>query len=119
MTNYFRYSLSDIAQAIKTKKITSIDFMESLISRVDSRESELNVWANFDKENALFLAHKAHKKFLKDPNSVGSLHGVPFGVKDIFFTKGIRTEWYDSFFFRLTDRRISVETSFIQWSCWL
>ena len=92
MTNYFRYSVSDIAQAIKTKKITSIDFMESLISRVDSRESELNVWANFDKENALFLAHKAHKKFLKDPNSVGSLHGVPFGVKDIFFTKGIRTE---------------------------
>ena len=50
MTNYFRYSLSDIAEAIKTKKITSIDFMESLISRVDSRESELNEGVLFLKE---------------------------------------------------------------------
>ena len=64
MTNYFRYSVSDIAQAIKTKKITSIDFMESLISRVDSWESGLIVCANFVKVNALFLSHKAHKKFL-------------------------------------------------------
>ena len=92
MTHYFRYSVSEIAEAIQSKRITSIDFMESFISRIDLWESELNVWANFDKENALLLAHKAHKKFLKDPNSIGPLHGVPFGVKDIFFTKGIRTE---------------------------
>lgn len=92
MTHYFRYSVSEIAEAIKSKKITAVDFMESLISRINLRESELNVWANLDQENALVLADKAHKKLLKNPNSIGPLHGVPFGVKDIFFTKGIRTE---------------------------
>ena len=82
MTNYFRYSVSDIAQAIKTKKITSIDFMESLISRVDSRESELNVCANFDKPEQLKENISTALKSLNKPvdilvNNSGGPHGGP------------------------------------------
>jgi len=98
MTHYFRYSVSEIAEAIKLKNITSIDLMESLIACINLRESELNVWANFDRDYALVLADKSHKKLLKDPHSVGPLHGVPFGVKDIFFTKGIKTEFGSKIF---------------------
>ena len=92
MIDFSSYSVLEITQAIRSKKNTTRDFMEAFLSRIDQWESKLNVWANIDKENALLNADKAHKKLLKHANSVGVLHGVPFGVKDIFFTKGIPTE---------------------------
>ena len=64
--------------------------MESLLSRSKSNDSDLNIWVTLD-ESAAIEAARHSETILNTSNPVGPLHGVPIGVKDIFYTKGVRT----------------------------
>jgi len=64
--------------------------LESLLNRIDSLEPRLRAWVTIDKaramEEAERLSEEAERGVLR-----GSLHGIPMGVKDIFYTRGLRT----------------------------
>ena len=90
MTELFTLTLSEMIAGIRRKKISPVELAQSLLARIDSLESEVKAWvtiprSSFLKEARRFEQEAARGKFR------GPLHGIPIGVKDIFYTGGVRT----------------------------
>jgi aspartyl-tRNA(Asn)/glutamyl-tRNA(Gln) amidotransferase subunit A len=64
--------------------------MRSLIARSTKLEPTLRVWVTLDEDAAMQSAARSDIE-LRNSGSRGPLHGVPVGVKDIFYTNGVRT----------------------------
>jgi Asp-tRNA(Asn)/Glu-tRNA(Gln) amidotransferase A subunit family amidase len=64
--------------------------MDSLLARSRALEPRLRVWVTLDEDAALDAARRSQEA-LERSGPMGPLHGVPFAVKDIFYTEGVRT----------------------------
>ena len=67
---------------------TVVASVSTLAERIEALEPELRAWAYFDAELALEQA-----RHLEAREVGGPLHGVPVGVKDIFDTADMPTEY--------------------------
>jgi len=79
------------AAAIRAGECTSEELVQACLDRIDSLEDRLGAWAHLDPEHALQQARDADL-YRRSGASLGPLHGVPIGVKDIFDTKDMPTE---------------------------
>ena len=77
---------------IKTKQITSRKLTEIYLDRINKFQGQLNCYANVTVELALAEAD-AMDLLTEDYISLGPLHGIPYGLKDLFDTKDIETAW--------------------------
>ena len=77
---------------IKTKQITSRRLTEIYLDRINKFQGQLNCYANVTGELALAEAD-AMDLLTEDYVSLGPLHGIPYGLKDLFDTKDIETAW--------------------------
>ncbi len=84
-------SLGEAAAGIREGRITSAELVGDCLERVAEVESKVQAWAFLDRDHALQQAEAAdaHRQQGK---ALGSLHGVPIGVKDIFDTGDMPTE---------------------------
>jgi aspartyl-tRNA(Asn)/glutamyl-tRNA(Gln) amidotransferase subunit A len=64
--------------------------MESLLERINRLEPQLNAWVYLDRETALSEA-RSRETEIASGATLGPLHGVPIGLKDIYYTAGIPT----------------------------
>jgi Asp-tRNA(Asn)/Glu-tRNA(Gln) amidotransferase A subunit family amidase len=79
------------SRAIRGGLTTSRALVEASLRRYDEREPAVHAFAWLDRDRALRLADAADAA-VRDGATLGLLHGVPIGVKDIFDTAGIPTE---------------------------
>ncbi|HJS37457.1 MAG TPA: amidase [Burkholderiales bacterium] len=84
-------SATDAARAIADGAITSEQLVAACFERVREIEPQVQAWAYLDHEHALAQA-RARDEERKDGRSVGPLHGVPIGIKDIIDTGDMPTE---------------------------
>ncbi|MEE8519590.1 MAG: amidase family protein, partial [Dehalococcoidia bacterium] len=90
MAQPYELSLTEAAGAIRSKQLSPVDLVESLLERTESLEPKLQAWATLVPELALEAAREAEAEIAKG-GVRGPLHGVPFAAKDIYDTAGIRT----------------------------
>jgi len=90
MPQHFNLTASDAARQIKNRDLSPVDLVESLLSQYDALEPSLNAWVYLDREAVLADAQQRQEELEKGAN-VGPLHGVPIGLKDIYYTAGIPT----------------------------
>ena len=83
-------SAGEILNRIRQREVTVRDVVESHLSRIDEVNPALNAVITRCDDSALEQADKADKA-LSEGKAAGPLHGLPFTIKDVFFTKGIRT----------------------------
>ncbi len=83
-------SAIDMADAIKMKRLSPVEIMEAVLSRIEQLNSKVNAYCSLAAENSLKEAKKAEAMVMKG-NRLGALHGVPVSIKDLIFTKSIRT----------------------------
>jgi Asp-tRNA(Asn)/Glu-tRNA(Gln) amidotransferase A subunit family amidase len=86
-----RLSTPEAAAAIRDGRISSIEFVEACLKRIDEREAEIQAWAFLDSEHARKQA-RAADEHRKRGRPLGPLHGLPVGVKDIVDTADMPTE---------------------------
>jgi Asp-tRNA(Asn)/Glu-tRNA(Gln) amidotransferase A subunit family amidase len=91
MTELYRLGLRDAALRIRSGKLTSADYTRDLIARIDALEQEVQAWQWLDRVRAMDLAARADKAD-SALRVAHPLHGIPIGVKDLFYTAGIPTE---------------------------
>jgi aspartyl-tRNA(Asn)/glutamyl-tRNA(Gln) amidotransferase subunit A len=88
--NLKELSLVDAASAIRDGSLSPLEYVQGLLARVDEVEPRVKAWTTIDREAVLAdakqLELEARKKQFRGP-----LHGIPVGVKDIFYTKNLRT----------------------------
>ena len=83
-------TIAQAARLIREGQLSPSDLMESLLGRIDRLEPRLKAWVYLDREAALAEAEQKARAALPGA-AVGPLHGVPVGVKDIYYTAGIPT----------------------------
>ncbi len=81
---------TELADLIREKKISPIEVMEALFSRLETVNPEINAYCTLLPEQAMEEAGKAEEAVAKG-EKLGPLHGVPVSIKDLTFTKGVRT----------------------------
>ena len=90
MTEPFELTLAEAAVHIREGDLSPVRLMKSLLSRVSALESGLKVWVTVDPDGALEAARRSERD-LERSGPKGPLHGIPVGVKDIYYTEGVRT----------------------------
>lgn len=79
-----------LAQMIRTGKISSYELVQACLQQIERHNPKLNAIVTLNAENALGRAHNADNA-LRTGDIWGQLHGVPFTVKDTFETARLRT----------------------------
>ena len=90
MPELYELTATQLAAAIRAGETTAVASTEALLARIDALEPQLRAWVYLDRETALADARQRDEE-LAGGGAVGPLHGVPLGVKDIFYTAGIPT----------------------------
>jgi aspartyl-tRNA(Asn)/glutamyl-tRNA(Gln) amidotransferase subunit A len=85
-------SVRELGSQIKARKIRPVQLTESYLARLEKFGAKLGAVATLTSKHALQLARQAEKE-IDAGNYRGPLHGIPFGVKDLLATKGIKTTW--------------------------
>src|SRR3989442_3735446 len=81
---------SDLAPAIAKKKVSPVEVLDAVLSRIDTLK-QLTAYVTLDAERARQAAKAAERAVTRRGARLGPLHGVPFSVKDLIITKGVRT----------------------------
>ena len=76
--------------AIAEKRITASRLAEESLKKIKAEDTEIHAWLTLSEERALAQAKRIDELAAKgDP--LPPLAGVPFGVKDVMVTRGLRT----------------------------
>jgi len=86
------YSIMQLASLIKNKKITSVELTKFFIDRLKKWGDTLQSVITLTEDLALQQAKQADEE-IKNGIYKGSLHGIPYGLKDLFAVKGYKTTW--------------------------
>lgn len=86
------YSVADLSVLIKTRKITSVELTKYFLERLKKYSDTLHCVITFTEERALKQAEKADDEIAHGMYR-GPLHGIPYGIKDLFAVDGYRTTW--------------------------
>ena len=83
-------SAVDIATLVREKKISPVEVTESFLARIDTINPHINAYVTSTPQLARAAAKHAEAAVMAGA-ALGPLHGVPFSVKDLVFTAGVRT----------------------------
>jgi aspartyl-tRNA(Asn)/glutamyl-tRNA(Gln) amidotransferase subunit A len=83
-------SAFDMAAAIKAKKLSPVEVMEAILARIERLNPRVNAYCTLLAQSAREEAKDAETAVMKR-KKLGPLHGVPVSIKDLIFTKGVRT----------------------------
>ena len=87
----YELSVKEASDLIRRQELSPVDLVKSCVKRIEALEERLKAWALVDQEGALQAARLSEAE-VKEGKWRGPLHGIPIGIKDIFYTAGLRTE---------------------------
>ncbi len=87
----YELTVTEAAASIAAGDLTALQLIESCLERIDALEDKIQAWALLDREGAVAAARQLDRE-LQQGQRRGPLHGIPVGIKDIFYTTGLRTE---------------------------
>jgi len=86
------YSVMQLASLIKNKKISSVELTIFFINRLKKWGDTLECVITLTEQLAMQQARQADDE-IKKGTYRGPLHGIPYGLKDLFAVKGYKTTW--------------------------
>jgi len=90
--NLYLLPATDAARLIRDGIIGSEELVESCLARIAEVDRQIEAWAFLDRDYARQQARAADERRLSGA-PIGPLHGVPVGIKDIFDTADMPTEY--------------------------
>ena len=83
-------SISEASALIESRELSPVELVEAHLARVEETEPKLNAFITLLADEALEQANAAEREIAAG-NYKGALHGIPIGLKDLYYTKGVRT----------------------------
>jgi Asp-tRNA(Asn)/Glu-tRNA(Gln) amidotransferase A subunit family amidase len=98
------HGLTQAAADIREGRMKSAELVSDCLARIDEVDGDIGAWAFLDRAHAMAQAEAAddHRSRGK---ATGPLHGVPVGIKDIFDTGDMPTEFGSKLWTGRTPRR--------------
>ena len=90
MTAEFFFSdATELAERIRSKDVSPVEVVQAHLDRIDSVNPIIN--AVVVPNDSAFNQARAAERAVMNGEPLGPLHGVPFSVKEVFDTQGIRS----------------------------
>ena len=80
-----------LAGMIRRKKVSPVEVVNAILARIEALNPVLNAFVTLTGDQARREARAAERALGKRGARLGPLHGVPFSVKDLVITRGVRT----------------------------
>ena len=90
MPEPYELSVVEAAVQIREGNLSPVVLAESLLARIDALDGDLTAWVTIDREAVLATARQRETE-AEQGGPLGPIHGVPVGLKDIFYTAGMLT----------------------------
>ena len=87
MSELAELTLAEVAAAIRSRKVSSVEVTRSLLARIAAWQPTLNAFVRLEGDEALAAAAAADEALARGDN-VGALHGVPLAHKDMYYVAG-------------------------------
>jgi len=81
---------TELARLIRTKALSPVELTRAVLERIERVNPVVNAFCTLTADAALAAAREAERAVTSGA-SLGPLHGVPYSIKDLNFTKGVRT----------------------------
>ena len=94
------------AARVRDRSVSPVELVGAAFEAIEATDGRINAWCELVRDQALQQARQLESEAALG-NWRGPLHGVPFGAKDLFLTKGVRTRRGS----RLYEHSIPGETS--------
>ncbi|HEY7362939.1 MAG TPA: amidase [Methylomirabilota bacterium] len=78
------------AALVRSKQLSPVELVRAVLERIERLNPTLNAFCTVTAEAALAAARRAEQALMKS-ESLGPLHGIPFSIKDLTLTRGVRT----------------------------
>lgn len=85
-----RLTIPQAAAQLRGRKVSSVELTQATLDRIASVEPRVGAFITIVADRALDAARQADREIAAGRYR-GPLHGIPFGVKDTYYTRGIRT----------------------------
>ncbi len=86
------YSVRQLAELVRTKKVSSLSLTEMYLERLKRYDPVLKFVITLTEDRAQAQAKEADREIAAGKYR-GPLHGIPWGAKDLLAVKGYRTTW--------------------------
>ena len=83
-------SLHELAERLRDRHVSAVEVVEAQLERIATWQPKINAFITLLPDQALKAARRAEKA-IGAGRYRGPLHGIPYGLKDLYWTKGIRT----------------------------
>ena len=90
MSELHELSVAEAAAQIREGTLSPVALAESLLARIEALDGDLQAWVTIDRD-AVLLAAQQRESEVQRGDPLGLIHGVPVGLKDIFYTEGMLT----------------------------
>ena len=79
-----------LARQIRTKQVSPVAVVDAVLERIEALQPTVNAFITVTADEARDAARRAEAAVMAG-DRLGPFHGVPFSVKDLLLTKGVRT----------------------------
>jgi aspartyl-tRNA(Asn)/glutamyl-tRNA(Gln) amidotransferase subunit A len=81
---------TELAGLIRAKKLSPVELTKAVLERIERLNPTLNAFCTLTPEASLTAARAAEQAVMSGA-PLGPLHGLPYSVKDLAVTKGVKT----------------------------
>jgi Asp-tRNA(Asn)/Glu-tRNA(Gln) amidotransferase A subunit family amidase len=103
------WPVTSLSELVRTKRVTSLELTEMYLARAKRYNPKLKCFVTITNDLALKEARQADQEIAAGKYR-GPLHGIPYGIKDLFAVKGYPTTWGAAPF---KDRIINVDATVV------
>jgi Asp-tRNA(Asn)/Glu-tRNA(Gln) amidotransferase A subunit family amidase len=83
---------AELSRLIRTRQLSPVELTKSYLERARALDGQLFAFVTFTEDLAMEQARDAERRAMKGKLR-SPLDGIPWGVKDLFATSGIPTQW--------------------------
>ena len=83
-------TIDEASRLLAERQLSPVELVNSHLERIDKTDDRLNSFITLLADRSMAEARKAEQAIISG-NHLGPLHGIPIGLKDLYYTRGIPT----------------------------
>ncbi len=83
-------TIHEAIAALRSRQISSVELTTQCLDRIRELQPKLNAWITVTADSALAEAKERDEELARGVDR-GPMHGIPVGLKDLFYTRGVLT----------------------------
>lgn len=90
-------TIAEVARLIQSRRLSPVELTEALLRRIEALDSQIGAFNTLTADLAMEHARRAEAEIASGKYR-GPMHGIPFGLKDVYDVAGIPTTGYSRAF---------------------